>query len=251
MARKKKEQEAVNTGEWLNTYADMITLVLTFFVLLLASSNTDAAKLQAIAAYFNPSISILNAGETIGEGQLVGNGISQMPDYQQALAETSEKKEQEDLEELKKMASDFKTYFEKNNLSNKIDVGVEDNYVKIKFTDNVLFDKSKATLKPEAVEILNKLSDQLLKYPNTDIKIEGHTDSDKINTIQFPSNWELSAARAISVAKYYIDEKNFSPERLSAEGFGEYRPIASNATIEGKAQNRRVEIKIMKSESSK
>lgn len=251
MARKKKEQEEVNTGEWLNTYADMITLVLTFFVMLLASSNTDASKLQAIASYFNPSISILNSGQTIGEGSMIGNGVAQMPDYEQALNETAENTNRETAEINKKMVSDFQTYFEENNLTSKIDVTAEMDYVKISFKDGVLFDKSKAILKPEAIEILNILLDQLLKYPDTDISVEGHTDNDKISSYLYPSNWELSAARASSVARYYIEQKGFSPERMTAIGYGEYRPVASNDTLEGKAQNRRVELKIMQRNSSK
>lgn len=251
MARKKKEEEQVNTGEWLNTYADMITLVLTFFVMLLAASNTDASKLQAIASYFNPSISILNSGQTIGDGSMIGNGVAQMPNYEQALNETTENTDRETVENNKKMVSDFQTYFEENNLTSKIDVAAEMDYVKISFKDGVLFDKSKAILKPEAIEILNILLDQLLKYPNTDISVEGHTDNDKINSYLYPSNWELSAARASSVARYYIEQKGFSPERMTAIGYGEYRPIASNDTLEGQAQNRRVELKIMQRNSSK
>lgn len=251
MARKKeKKEQEVDTGAWLDTYGDMVTLLLTFFVLLLASTSVDNAKLKAIASYFNPSISFINGGETIGEGSSIGNGISVMPNYEQALNETETEEQAEIREKNEQMVADFKTYIQENNLTNKIEVGIEDDEVKITFNDNILFDKSKADLKPEAIEILDKLSEQLLKYPDTNIKVEGHTDSDQIHTALFPSNWELSAYRAISVAKYYINVKGFSPERMSTEGYGEYRPVASNDTIEGKAKNRRVEIKITQKESS-
>lgn len=251
MARKKeKKEDEVDTGAWLDTYGDMITLLLTFFVLLLASSSQDSAKLKAIASYFNPSISFLNSGETVGEGIAVGNGMSQLPDYQDALSEAIDQNERETIEQNKKMESDFKTYFQKNNISSKVEVTSEEDYVKVTFKDSVLFDKSKADLKPDAKEVLDIVSEQLIKYPNTDITIEGHADSDQINTIQFPSNWELSAARAISVARYFINEKGFSPERMVPIGRGEYQPVASNETVDGKAQNRRVEIKIRQRDSS-
>lgn len=250
MARKKKQEDDIDTGAWLNTYADMVTLLLTFFVMLLATSSTNPEILQAISSYFNPTISFLNSGETIGEGKMVGSGLNQMPNYDQALEETSSDAEKEVIEKNQQMASDFKTYFEENNLTSKVEVTTQDNFTTINFKDDVLFDKSQAILKPEARNILDMLSGQFMKYPNTDIKVEGHADSDKINTAQYPSNWYLSSARAIVVAEYYINEKGFSPDRMSATGYGEYRPITSNDTKEGKAKNRRVEIKIYQRSNS-
>lgn len=251
MARKKeKKEDDIDTGAWLDTYGDMITLVLTFFVMLLASSSTDTEKLKAISSYFNPSISFISGGNTIGEGSAIGNGITQMPGYEEALAETESQEQREAREELESMASDFKTYLEENNLSDVLDIQIQENEIDITFKDSILFDKSKANLKPEAIPVLDKLADQLLKYPSTDIAVEGHADSDKIHTAQYPSNWYLSSARAISVAEYFINVKGFSPERISASGYGEYRPIATNDTIEGKAKNRRVEIKVRQRQSS-
>lgn len=251
MAKKEKKEDEVDTGAWLDTYGDLVTLLLTFFVLLLASSTQDAAKLKAIASYFNPSISFLESGESIGEATMIGNGITQMPTYEQALAETVSDAEQEVIEKNKQIENEFKTYLQKNNVADKLDVSTEEDYVKITFKDNILFDKSKADLKPEARQLLDIVAEQLSKYPNTDITIEGHADSDQIHTLQFPSNWELSSARAISVAKYFINEKGFSPDRMEPIGRGEYRPVTSNDTIEGKAQNRRVEIKIRQNNSNK
>jgi len=86
---------------------------------------------------------------------------------------------------------------------------------------------------------------KILGQINKSIRVEGHTDNRPINTPQFPSNWELSAARAIAVAKYYINEWDFNPSQFSTEGFGEYVPVADNSTPEGRAKNRRVEIKIL------
>ncbi len=110
----------------------------------------------------------------------------------------------------------------------------------------VLFDSGKAGIKPEAENILNKVIDVLKdKVPDKSILIEGHTDNEPIKYSGWKSNWELSTARATSVVHYFIDKGSFDPSRLSAAGCGEYRPVASNDTEEGKAQNRRVELVIL------
>lgn len=244
-AKRKPEEIKQGAPEWMNTYGDMVTLLLTFFVLLFSMSTVDIAKFRAFINSMEGSVGILSGGSIIGDGSEVGNGINQLPDLEKYLSETTEQIEMQSIEELKKMHSDFDTFINENNLENKIDAYLGDYYVTLTFKDGVLFDSGKAELKPEAVNILDKLGIQLLKYPNNRIRFEGHTDNRPIHTIQFPSNWELSAARAIAVAKYYINELNFNPSQFSTEGFGEYVPITDNSSAEGRAKNRRVEIKIL------
>ncbi|NLK97226.1 MAG: OmpA family protein [Epulopiscium sp.] len=246
MARRKPEEEVKQGApEWMNTYGDMVTLLLTFFILLFSMSTVDIAKFRAFINSMEGSIGILPGGSTIGDGSEIGNGINQLPDLEKLLSETTEKMNLKSLEELKKMHSDLENYIQENNLTEKVDAKLGDYYVTLTFKDGVLFDTGKANLKPEAIEVLDKLGIQLSKYPNNRIRFEGHTDNVPIRTAQFPSNWELSAARAIAVAKYYIDELSFNPKQFSTEGFGEYSPIADNSTAEGRAKNRRVEIKIL------
>ena len=108
----------------------------------------------------------------------------------------------------------------------------------------VMFDSGSAQIRPEFTPILEKIAEELMKIPN-DIRIEGHTDNRPIHTPMFPSNWELSAARATSVLRFLV-KKGIDPSRLSAVGYGEFRPVASNDTPEGRAKNRRVEILILK-----
>ena len=131
-----------------------------------------------------------------------------------------------------------------------VDIQFNERYVKLNFLDGVLFDPGEAIIKEEATPILEAVAIQLINYENNRIKIEGHTDTVPIKTVQYPNNWYLAAARAIAVAEYYINEKGYNPRRLSAEGFGEYMPIASNDTVEGRRRNRRVEIKILNSYES-
>lgn len=247
MSKRKKVIEVnKGTATWLNTYGDMVTLLLTFFVLLFSMSTIDIAKYKAFINSMEGSIGILTGtGSTIGEGSEIGNGINQLPDLEKYLSETSPEIDLKRFEELQKMYSDFKNFVTENQLQDAIDVDLGDHFVTVTFKDGILFDSGKADLKPEALTILDKIGVQLKKYPNNRIRFEGHTDNRPIQTVQFPSNWELSAARAIAVAKYYINEWDFNPSQFSTEGFGEYVPVADNSTPEGRAKNRRVEIKIL------
>jgi chemotaxis protein MotB len=111
---------------------------------------------------------------------------------------------------------------------------------------DVLFDSGKATIKPEAENILNKVSKVLKEnVPQLNVGIEGHTDNEPIMHSGWKSNWELSTARALSVLHYLVENQGMSPERVSAIGYGEYRPVASNDTKDGRQLNRRVEIVVM------
>ncbi len=245
MAKKKEEPGKKGLDEWMGTYGDMMTLLLCFFVLLFAMSTIDAAKFEQIAASFSSAnrITITDSASTSILDAL-GNGIVEMPMVQGDAQEENEELEKA-TEELVKMASDFKTYFAENNLQDKVEVEQNEQYITLNFKDGILFDSGKADLKTEALGALEIVANELAKYPENDVKIEGHADNMPINTPRFPNNWYLSAARAISVAMYFTDTKGFSPERISAEGFGEYRPKVPNDTPANRSTNRRVEIKIL------
>jgi chemotaxis protein MotB len=125
----------------------------------------------------------------------------------------------------------------------------EGDFIVLRFDNVLLFDTGKAEIKAGSILDLSLLGEKLKEYidQNYVLDCEGHTDNVPIKTAQFPSNWELSAARAIAVAKFYVEEMDFDPQKVSARGFGEYNPIADNATAEGRSMNRRVEIKLSKS----
>ncbi len=128
-----------------------------------------------------------------------------------------------------------------------VDVSYSLNYVKITLPGEALFDSGQAIIKPEAFTVIDVIGEMINSedFDTYNIQIEGHTDDVPINTIYFPSNWELSASRAIAVGKYLIDDMGFSPDKIASTGYGEYRPIAPNDTPENKATNRRVEVKIV------
>jgi chemotaxis protein MotB len=145
------------------------------------------------------------------------------------------------------MASEFKTYFAENEISADViavEIGDSGEYVSLVFKDGILFDSGRANLKQDSVHAINIAADMLITYAHHFIRVEGHTDNVPINTEQFPSNRHLSAARASTVVEYLVRERGFDSRSISAEGMSEYLPIADNNTIEGRAANRRVEIKI-------
>lgn len=248
MARKGKSEE-VKKGldEWMATYGDMVTLLLCFFVLLFAMSNIDADKFKAMAASFSKdSVSVLS-DTSVGMMEALGNGIIEMPQVQGDSTEEYEEFQQ-GVAELEALASDFKTYFAEHNMSEKVIVTKDKDKVNLSFEDGILFDLGKSDLKTSSLEVLSYVANEIINHPNNKIKIEGHTDNLPINTSKYPSNWYLSAARSISVAEYFIDKKGISPERITAEGCGEYKPKRPNDTPENRAINRRVEIKIFRSD---
>jgi chemotaxis protein MotB len=128
-------------------------------------------------------------------------------------------------------------------LTEAVKLQITENGIEIQISDPVLFDKGRAELKPKIYPLLNFIASLARGWPNQVI-IEGHTDNAVIRTEQYPSNWELSAARALSVLHYFEDYGGIEPTRLTAIGYGQYRPIAPNDTEEGKAKNRRIEIQI-------
>lgn len=245
MRRRQRVEEKRGPAGWLNTYADMVTLLLCFFVLLFSFSSIDAQKFEAIMRSFRGSLGVLESGTAVEPDDYVIAG-----DIEDSIAINHSEQEIIAIE-LEKIAEEVNTYLKEKGYNEQIIIQSNERYVKLNFMDGVLFDPGKAEIKENAVEILDAVANKLLEFKNNRIKIEGHTDTVPINTPMFPNNWYLSAARAIAVAEYYIDEKGFEPSRLSAEGFGEYVPIATNETSDGRQKNRRVEIKILNSIDSK
>ncbi len=240
MAEKKQPEPKKGLPGWMGTYGDLVTLLLCFFILLFAMSSVDAAKFEQMAQSFNPNITIIESGGSDGLSDAVGSGIDSLPNIDKSINDSKEnyKKMQE---QLNQMASEFKTYFAENNFSESVEVNVVDDMIQISFKDGILFDSGKATLNESSKQALNGVTEQLGEYPNSTIKIEGHTDSIPIHNAQFPSNMYLSAGRAIAVYEFFMGE-GIAKERMSAEGFADAKPIAPNDTPENRAKNRRVEI---------
>jgi chemotaxis protein MotB len=149
----------------------------------------------------------------------------------------------QDFKEIKKKISDF---LQDKGAEDKIDLTVDPRGLVISLKDTEFFESGKATVRSESRHLLDNISAAIGKYSNT-IRIEGHTDNAPIQTPLFPSNWELSTARATNIVQYLIKTHALSPERLSAIGYGEYRPLADNSTLEGRKKNRRVDVVLLSS----
>lgn len=229
--RKKPEKKEISQG-WLTTYSDMMTLVLTFFVLLYSYSLVDMEKFKQVAQSMNTAFGggagIFELNKPSGEVPIVG---------EKTPKDTNNK-------DMYETVSDF---VNQNDLSEYVKIREDKRGVIMEFNNSILFDTGKTNLKPESIPIMDKVSVLLDQLPNNVI-VEGHTDNVPIHYADFPSNWELSANRATTVLRYLVEKKGVKPERLTAVACGEYSPIATNNTPEGRAQNRRVNILIVTSD---
>ncbi len=239
MAKDKCPECKQGAPEWMNTYGDMVTLLMCFFVLLFAFSSIDAQKFEAVMLSFQGSAGVLEGGKSLSEAPMV---FDAMPENSTS---TKQVIEQDKLEALKKKVEE---YINQNQMQAEVDVELESYGLIIRFKDNVLFDSGSAYVKTDSYDILAFLGNLLTseEFIDEQIRVEGHTDNVPIKTAIYPSNWELSTNRATNVVKFFIENAGLLPERLSASGYGEYHPIAVNTTTEGRAANRRVDIVVVK-----
>lgn len=269
MARKRQEEPDSIEGGWINTFADLMNLLLCFFVLLFSMSTVDADKYEQIVASFSERINIFDGGgDAVGEGAFVSSGTSQkisMEQYFNEFEESSTNPEQEKtssdqseeqkweekkLAELKEKTGaiyeDVSQLAADKDIQDEINVSMDQKYqyVQISLNGAILFDSGSDEIKTSAIGILGKVGDILKVYDKHMIKIEGHTDNVQISGGRFPNNMWLSTARAARVYDYFVSKKRLTASTLEATGRGECHPIASNETEKGRAKNRRVEIKI-------
>lgn len=233
-SNKNNEQALGGSPAWMTTYGDLITQVLIFFILLFSFSNVDRDKFNIAMLSLQGSLGIIDGGMALNKDDFIeGGDVGELLIFGQ---------EQKEFELLHKKVYEI---IAEGNLKG-IQVNLDERGLLIRFVEGVLFDSGKADIKNEAKTILDKIAPLLIET-HRHIRIEGHTDNLPINTRDFPSNWELSTARAVNVVKYLIEKHNFSPYIMSAAGYGEYRPIAPNDSAKHRALNRRVDIIILKS----
>jgi chemotaxis protein MotB len=235
--RKRKHHEEQENGErWLLTYADLITLLLAFFIMMYTFSKKDAQKYEEVSSHLK---AIFSGGTGIG-GK--GSVTSASPIHLPSRGESSgEMKRQLESEIISLSNSKEKFDGPKQNIS----VLADGRGIVIRVMDRAFFDEGKSDLKERAKGALDKIVPIIKGAPNQ-IRIEGHTDNVPINTHDFRSNWELSVRRATEVVRYFIERHSYPPEMISAVGFAEYRPIVDNNSPENRALNRRIEIIVMK-----
>lgn len=239
---KKRNKDSGSKGaNWMDTYGDMVTLLLTFFVLLYSFSSIDSNKWERLVAALSGGKGVLVDEAAVKELQL--------PELEQADPENMEGMANQgeiSVQNAENLYQQLKGYIEANNLAKDVVLTRAGDEIRIRFTSNVLFDLGKANIKPEAYTILDNVSYALATYNQTIemVRIEGHTDTLPISTREFPSNWELSTSRAVNVLRYMIERNGLPATQMSAVGYGEYHPFADNSTEEGRQLNRRVDFVI-------
>ena len=258
MSRKKKEEEqAPGSPAWMATFSDLMNLLLCFFVILFSMSEIDVDKWQQVAMSFSENFSIFSGGASaIGDGFLISNGVSQLnelDDYINSTGKTAESEEfvneleefeEKQLAAAEQLAEEIEEAVEESQFADEIDVDFTAQYVSLTLNGALLFDSGSAELKEEAKPLMDKIGQLLARYAQSTIEIEGHTDNVPIHNARFADNNELSSFRALSVFNYFMETTFLDPATIKHSGRGEYLPVADNATPEGRAQNRRVEIKI-------
>lgn len=250
MARKEKKGDDVNPDAWLGTYADAVTLLMAFFVVLFSISSVDAQKLKTLKEALQKSLKATDAVTELEDiDDLKIDAKKENNEQSEEEADPSETPPEEappapppplSKEELKEQLEEI---IEQKDLADMVKLVEDERGIILQLHESLLFDSGRADLKasPELMDALFAM----IGGVSNNVLIEGNTDNVPINTAEFPSNWELSTDRAVSVARYFIHEKEISPRRITVKGFGEYNPIAENDTPENKSLNRRVDILIL------
>lgn len=270
MAKRKEDAPAPGSPAWMATFADLMNLLLCFFVLLFAMSNVDEGKQQELIASFSGSIGgLFEGGSTsIIEGSLISAGVSNLSDlsdFYQNLglnAEGEGSSPSEDLydysgeeiievlndkgkEASEEIAENIETLAKQYFISEQIDIEFTSQYVMITLNGALLFDSAEVQIIKKSLPLVDKVGDILRNYSSNMIEIIGYTDNVPLyGHLKYDDNWDLSTGRAKSVMVYLAKNKGIDMTNMKASGRGENDPIASNDTAEGRAQNRRVEIKI-------
>lgn len=237
MSRKKKHEEHENHERWLVSYADFITLLFAFFVSMYAISSVNEGKFRvlsdSLSVAFNPS---LYSTVKLHDGpRFVKEQRSHAADEFQEVFDNKYQKLTNALKDLEK--------------EQKLSMIYDHKKITIRISESIVFQPGTDEMVPEALPVIDEIANALKDMSNN-VRVEGHTDNIPTNTSRFPSNWDLSSARALKVLKYLVEKHKYDPKRLSASGYGEWRPVASNDTPEGRAKNRRIDLQILNSDGS-
>lgn len=253
--RKKQEEEHENLERWLVSYADFITLLFAFFVVMYAISSLNEGKYRVMADSIveafqdnnKESAKLIHLGAKYpellqGKGQPIGVGQPKRDN------DAKDAKKAETREKMKKIATNVMEAMAPLVRSGQVKVTQSSKGITLEINASVLFSSGDARLQPGSLQLLAAVAKELAKTDNP-IQVEGHTDNVPIKSEFFPSNWELSSARAGSVVRLFV-EQGVAPARLEAIGFADNKPLGTNVTAEGRARNRRVNVMILDSNAS-
>ena len=260
--RKRRGGHADHPDErWLLTYADMITLLMALFIVMFAISSVNTSKFEALSKSLQEaSGGPVKGGEAILEtggdpkGQETPKVQPPVPAIQPLIQKEFDKEqekrgggaEESEDDQFRRTKRQLDEFAAKNGLKDKLETEITRRGLVIRLlTDNVLFDSGQAKIKSRALPLLGKIAQALQVDVEHPINVEGHTDNVPIRSSTFPTNWELSTARASSVTRYLIS-RNAPAKRMGAVGYAQLHPIASNGTANGRSRNRRVEIVLLR-----
>ena len=242
MSKRKQHHEEHADETWLLPYSDLLTLLLALFIVMFAISNVDKEKAEKLSAQFNAIFFDGGAGLMEKEGQLVPmpepGTIIPATEQPPVVVVNNAKVEEDKMTEIKKS---IEGKIKSNGYSDNVKVVVNDEGLEISIQDVLLFNSGNAEVLSGIHSLLLQVS-KLLDGLDNKIKIVGHTDNIPIRSGKYRSNWELSAMRAINVMNFLVENGKLNPERFSIQGYGQYAPKFDNATEEGRAKNRRVDI---------
>ncbi len=236
---------------WLLTYADMITLLMLFFIVLYSISQMDKARYIQLVRAIRASLLSANVSNSVLDASQVPAPTNDL--LPGSAADGLERQdpfgglpfEQAELLDLERVGQELAQALAEAGLTGRVNVVLAERGLVISFADSVFFDLGKAHLRPEARDLLTRLSQVLARLRNK-VVVEGHTDNLPIHTAEFPSNWELSVARAVAVARFLTEAGGVDPRRVAATGYGEWRPRYPNDSEANRAKNRRVDIVLLR-----
>lgn len=237
--RRRRRGTGVNMAapQWMVTYSDLVTQLLAFFVLLFSISVIDVQRFQSLISAFRASVGILDMGRSFEQKTLVGS-----PPV--AIAPTPVPAGNRLTMQLQQVMQELAAQLEAGGLPSSVELVPEERGLVVRLAERVLFDLGKADLRSDARQVLDVLAGVLARVPNP-VRVEGHTDNLPIRTERFPSNWELSTARATTVVRYFVEQHRLDPRRFAAVGYGEYHPLVPNTSDANRQKNRRVEVVIL------
>ncbi|HEX3892671.1 MAG TPA: OmpA family protein [Terracidiphilus sp.] len=245
MRRKRRSQaheETINHERWLISYSDFVTLLFAFFVVLFASTYRDNQAIRKL------SKAIHNGFQTMGafsqDGPPTTSEFDRSPDRLQTDETGLRKPATGSVADMQTLRKQLEVALGKELKNHEVVLQVTPEGFTISLKELGFFDSGQATLLPGAAAKLKKIA-KVLSRPGLEIRVEGNSDNQPIHNNQFRSNWELSAARAMNVLLLLVDDAGFDPRNISASGYGEYRPVADNATSDGRKMNRRVDLVVV------
>lgn len=265
MARRRRQEEHENHERWLVSYADFITLLFAFFVVMYSISSINEGKYRVlsdaiVAAFRSPAKSL----DPVQIGQLAKSPNSSpvnLPyEYRRKLDEALKSERRNGAAEpgggvsevassaLKQISGDIQQAVQSLIDQDLVKVRQGKGWLEIELKASILYPSGSAALSEVALPVLRRLADVLGRHPNP-VQVEGHTDNLPIRSLVYPSNWELSAARAASVVQFFV-QFGMDPKRMAAIGYGEHRPVADNASPEGRGDNRRVALVVLATEEA-